>query len=121
MTPATQHDRTRGRSMLFSVGEPELLPLDLTDLPKPIAEANAAAHQAREQELAARRKASDLAEQAKHAPRHDELTAQAAIAAGEEPPAGTAGPKRAKADDARRAVDAHELATRRAVRALYDA
>ena len=111
--------RTR-RTMLFQLNREQLLPLDL-DVPEAIAEANRAAHSAFARYEEARRKAGELAEQARHAPRHDQHAAEAAALAGEDPPKPTAPLKQQKADEARRVRDAEENAAKIRVRALYDA
>jgi hypothetical protein len=112
--------RPRRRRALFTLTDDEFFPTDV-DLPKPIAEANAAALDARDRwhELSA--KAGELGEQAKAAPNFDAAAAEAALATGEDPPPTTAPAKRAAADDARQAAAAAEQVTKDRVSDLYDA
>ena len=67
-----------------------------------------------------RARANQLADQVRHAPRHDQQAANAAIAAGEKPPPAVAPKRRAEADDAKRVAQAAEHHARVKVRALFD-
>jgi hypothetical protein len=119
-TKTTAHRRER-RTMLIAIDDRTLLPLGLKDLPKPIEDANNAAHEAIAQLREAERLKAEADQQADAAANFDRHAATAAAEAGEEQPPATEPRKRAAAKDAALAADAALEVARRRVRALYDA
>ncbi len=112
--------RTR-RTTLFGLSESQLLPLALPGTPREIAAANERLHAAWQRFRELKAEANNLRAQAKAAPSHDELAAQAAIDAGEPVPKPTAAGKEQRAAEAHRNVVASEQVVKARTRDLYDA
>jgi hypothetical protein len=122
MTSTTAPQETRRGRRMSTLFEPDrqlLLPLDAVGVPRPIARANKAGHDALEAFEQAEQRARQAESEAEAAPRFDVMALDAATAAGEDPPTATAEAKRAKAALARDQAASAQRVAKAAVIELY--